>query len=747
VRDSYAGNVETCMRRHCEQDSSTGNVVCFVPNGPKAVKLVERWAECRWRGHKMFVKARHVEPAPAGSSLDPVSHADLAKPCARAKGSSKDDEAPVEPPAKRIKKGRPPCKYGAGCYQKNPLHRAKFSHPGDPEFGADVPEIASSSALAGPMDVAGKPATDVTMDDADVDAVPATSSTDADTAAAAAAEPGPEAAPGAPGAPAAAAAPAAPEDPPLAPPAVPPPVPPIPPALPEVPAPSTDAAAPAEVAPAIPAEAKESRDCDCCFDNVPTADGTCCPSKAHFFCAACLANFLDAFKTADYADQKKAKGRALCPMKDSDTPFGDGVLAAIVPQEIFDNYLQIRIKVAEQSIQEQFEKENTAKIEELKEKLAKATGSGEQLELDKHRLKIIDDIFTLKCPRCGMAFLDYDNCSAITCSACKCGFCSFCLEDCGKDAHQHFYKNGSKCPNEGGALFVAHNIWQGYQNARKERLLCEYLAGLADDLRKKVADLVAPDAKDLGIEMPKDLSPAGLMPEAHGILRLKLSIPRRLRRLIVPLQKGLPATVELKIPDSSAVRLSSPHMGPIIALKVTCTTYAKGSVAAHLPADHQVKIEDEWVECKGAKGGKLAKGVIKAKHVVGPLAIGKDVSLKEANGCGSVLVRKTPSQEEGKNALGYWDDGTKVKVLNHWIECTWEGPGPSKRGIVQATCVPDNDITLRGPDEDCKALLERFEEKLGFKVETFPLGGAKPKAAGKAKAKPKAKGKAKAKAA
>ena len=73
---------------------------------------------------------------------------------------------------------------------------------------------------------------------------------------------------------------------------------------------------------------------------------------------------------------------------------------------------------------------------------------GEQLELDKHRLKIIDDIFTLKCPRCKMAFLDYDNCawadlcetmkpaspssvskgSAISCSACKCGFCSFCLE-------------------------------------------------------------------------------------------------------------------------------------------------------------------------------------------------------------------------------------------------------------------------------------------------------------------------------
>ncbi len=33
------------------------------------------------------------------------------------------------------------------------------------------------------------------------------------------------------------------------------------------------------------------------------------------------------------------------------------------------------------------------------------------MELDKHRLKVIDDIFTLKCPRCKMAFLDYDNCT------------------------------------------------------------------------------------------------------------------------------------------------------------------------------------------------------------------------------------------------------------------------------------------------------------------------------------------------
>merc|ERR1719507_143954 len=61
VRDSYKGNAETCMRRHAEQDASKGNVLCYVPNG-EVVELIERWVECKWRGHKTFVKGRHVRP-------------------------------------------------------------------------------------------------------------------------------------------------------------------------------------------------------------------------------------------------------------------------------------------------------------------------------------------------------------------------------------------------------------------------------------------------------------------------------------------------------------------------------------------------------------------------------------------------------------------------------------------------------------------------------------------------------------
>ncbi|CAE8651924.1 unnamed protein product, partial [Polarella glacialis] len=412
------------------------------------------------------------------------------------------------------------------------------------------------------------------------------------------------------------------------------------------------------------AEGEASRNCDCCFDSVPTTAGVFCPGKAHFFCAGCLANFLVAFKTAEYADQKQGKGRALCPMKDSDTPFGDAALVAFVPQDVFDDYLHIRIKVAEKGIQEQFEKENAAKIEELKEKLAKATGGSEQMELDKHRLFIMDDIFTLKCPRCKLAFLDYDACSAITCAGCKCGFCSYCLEDCGKDAHKHFFNNNSKCPNEGGPLFIEHKKWLGYQSNRKAQLLCEYLSKVPEALRKKVADLCAPDAKDLGVAMPQDLSDAALAPEAHGIARLSLRVPRRLRAgLAASVAKDglLKAGVELKLPDPGAkVKVTTDGQGLFVFARKTPTAdTGKKHLAARLPDEHEVSVEDDWVECHCPKS-IITRGFVKAKHVVGELQSGSDAVLREAGGNGSVLVRKQAKQDEGKNALGYWDDGSAV---------------------------------------------------------------------------------------
>lgn len=55
------------------------------------------------------------------------------------------------------------------------------------------------------------------------------------------------------------------------------------------------------------------------------------------------------------------------------------------------------------------------------------------------RRDIIENVLTIKCPRCKCAFIDYDGCNALTCSntQCRAGFCALCYIDCGHDAHDH----------------------------------------------------------------------------------------------------------------------------------------------------------------------------------------------------------------------------------------------------------------------------------------------------------------------
>lgn len=312
------------------------------------------------------------------------------------------------------------------------------------------------------------------------------------------------------------------------------------------------------------------------------------------------------------------------------------------------------------------------------------------------------------------------------------------------DAHKHFYDNGHKCPNEGGQIFIAQKQWQEYQSVRKARILCEYLATIPEALRKKVADLCAPDAKDLGIEMPKDFSDKALDPEAHGISRFKLQIPRRFRPLLIDKKKLLKETVELICPDpASKVRVFVPH-GAVVLRKEACIKLTlKKNTAARLTDGHEVTIDDDWLECvyPALTGGK-ATGFIKTKHCSGLFELGAKVRLKEANGHGSVLIRKEATQDEGKkNSFGYVEDGEEVQAVWHWFECTFKPKafGAGKKGFLEAGCMPEDDVSLKCPTEDADeaiALLKK-ELKVDFKVTAV---GKKHLAAAKAVARGRGRG-------
>jgi hypothetical protein len=115
------------------------------------------------------------------------------------------------------------------------------------------------------------------------------------------------------------------------------------------------------------------------------------------------------------------------------------------------------------------------------------------------RLHVVEDILTLKCPRrdCRQAFVDFNGCYALTCSRCRAGFCAYCLEDCGRDAHAHVARcrHGNGRGVFGGDMAVFNEV----QRARKTRVLRAYLDTVDNAVREDVKAALRQDLADVGI--------------------------------------------------------------------------------------------------------------------------------------------------------------------------------------------------------------------------------------------------------
>lgn len=120
-------------------------------------------------------------------------------------------------------------------------------------------------------------------------------------------------------------------------------------------------------------------------------------------------------------------------------------------------------------------------------------------QVEQARKHIIDNILTLKCPRCGQAFVDFNGCMALTCSrgGCGCGFCALCLKDCGTDAHAHV----ASCASSGGNVFGSFEDFEKHQVRRKELAVKEYLGRFPEELRIKIRNACDKDLRDANIEI------------------------------------------------------------------------------------------------------------------------------------------------------------------------------------------------------------------------------------------------------
>ena len=128
--------------------------------------------------------------------------------------------------------------------------------------------------------------------------------------------------------------------------------------------------------------------------------------------------------------------------------------------------------------------------------------SEEQREVHTARIRI-ESMLNLSCPRCGAVFLDFSGSMALTCSAagCGCGFCAWCLQDCGneKDAHHHVANECRAKPPGQDRFFGDIEVWKRVHRERVGREIQEFLNPKPEALQEQILAACRQQLADFGL--------------------------------------------------------------------------------------------------------------------------------------------------------------------------------------------------------------------------------------------------------
>ena len=165
-------------------------------------------------------------------------------------------------------------------------------------------------------------------------------------------------------------------------------------------------------------------------------------SEGHFHCGSCVVILVQDFlKVENKGKRAWMKGEVKCfkcPTECNAPGFKERDLVRHLSVDDFQAYLKSKLEILEADLKSQLEEESRKQVEEEVARL-KALDERERRVL-LARKHIEEEIMQLKCPRqgCRRAFFDFEGCFALSCSACTCKFCGWCLQDCGDhDAQPH----------------------------------------------------------------------------------------------------------------------------------------------------------------------------------------------------------------------------------------------------------------------------------------------------------------------
>lgn len=228
----------------------------------------------------------------------------------------------------------------------------------------------------------------------------------------------------------------------------------------------------------------------------------CSADRTHVICRDCFNKDVKEVCSPNNVDAfRRAEKRIRCCMCAADagaaeTLFEVSQMLHHLDKETLAVYLKARDDIIESNAQ----LEHNFKIRQLEEQIAQMS-AGRDKKVQLHRKRAVEEILTLKCPRCHLAFLDFDGCFALSCRGCKCGFCAYCLKDCGNDAHRHV----ATCQHNIAPGRDVHGPIHTFERAQKERrtrLITRFIDQEVEaNLRIDVARSLHRDLQDLGIDI------------------------------------------------------------------------------------------------------------------------------------------------------------------------------------------------------------------------------------------------------
>ena len=222
-----------------------------------------------------------------------------------------------------------------------------------------------------------------------------------------------------------------------------------------------------------------------------------CPvlAASHFVCDDCLSQYTLVESQTELRLLRQRQCAVRCPgcvadKKDSPGVYIELLLARHVSVDAFSGLLASWRRVQQAVLAETQDHEVKRQVEvEMK---ALHERSHRQRAISQARCHIQEDILNLSCPRCRSVFFDFTGCFSVSCHACSCAFCAYCLQDCGNQQQGHQHAASCAADDAKVGLFGTPQDFARVHHARRERKLQLYFAAIQDaGFRREVLEACA----------------------------------------------------------------------------------------------------------------------------------------------------------------------------------------------------------------------------------------------------------------